>query len=162
MTRLIGALDEVAGEYDALFCDLWGCVHNGVRAFPAAVSALQRFRAAGGRVVLVTNAPRPAPAVTSHFPRLGVPDDAWDTVVTSGDASREAMAEGAVGERVWHCGPDQDETFFHEGDDGIHVGHVTRVPLDQAEGIVCTGLFDDRGEVPEDYRGGWPRRRSAG
>ena len=59
MTRIIDSLAEIAADYDALFCDLWGCLHNGIRAFPEAVAALRGFRAGGGRVVLLTNAPRP-------------------------------------------------------------------------------------------------------
>jgi HAD superfamily hydrolase (TIGR01459 family) len=152
MTDLIASLDVVAERYDALFCDLWGCLHNGERPFPAAVAALQRFRARGGSVVLLTNAPRPSAAVIRQLARIGVPDDAWDLVVSSGDASREALVAGAVGTRVWHCGPDKDESFFTDISDGLDASRIARVPLEQAEGIVCTGLFDDQTESPEDYR----------
>ncbi len=62
MTDLIPALSTIAARYDAVFCDLWGCLHNGRAAFPAAVAALQAFRAGGGTVVLLTNAPRPPAA----------------------------------------------------------------------------------------------------
>ena len=59
MTRIISALSEVSANYDALFVDLWGCLHNGVHALPEAVAALQAYRRAGGVVILVTNSPRP-------------------------------------------------------------------------------------------------------
>ncbi|RWR51053.1 TIGR01459 family HAD-type hydrolase [Sinirhodobacter ferrireducens] len=153
MTRIVQSLAEISAPYDALFCDLWGCLHNGVAAFPAAVAALQDFRAKGGRVVLLTNAPRPAKYVIATLDRLGVPRDAWDLVVSSGDAAQDAMFAGAVGRKLWHLGPAKDNGFFEEvpeawqGQPG-----VTRVPLEEAEGIVCTGPFDELNEVPEDYR----------
>lgn len=152
MTRIIAGLAEVAHRYDALFCDLWGCVHNGVSAFPAAVAALRAFRASGGAVVLVTNAPRPKPDVLRQLARIGVPEDAWDDVATSGDAAQWAMATGAVGRKVWHIGAEKDRTFFEELPADIPRAGVELVPLAQAEGIVCTGLADDLTERPEDYR----------
>jgi len=152
MTQPIATLAEVAARYDALFCDLWGCLHNGVAAFPEAVAALQQFRAGGGTVVLLTNAPRPSPAVIRQLDRIGVPRDCWDLVVSSGDASREAMVSGLVGRKVWHLGPDKDASFFTDTSDGLDVSRIERVPLDQAEGVVCTGLFDDLTETPGDYR----------
>ncbi len=153
MVRIIGALAEVAGQYDTLFCDLWGCVHDGTRAYPAAVAALQGFRKGGGRVVLMTNAPRPEGSVARQIDRLGVPHDSWDVIVTSGDAAQAGMMMGAVGRKVWHLGPEKDESFFSDVPHEVaRLGSVERVAFEQAEGIVCTGLFDDLTEGPEDYR----------
>ena len=45
MTQIIEHLSEISDRYDALFVDLWGCVHNGITAFPEAVKALQDYRA---------------------------------------------------------------------------------------------------------------------
>ncbi|MCR8722944.1 TIGR01459 family HAD-type hydrolase [Frigidibacter sp. ROC022] len=152
MTQIIASLAEISGRYDALFCDLWGCLHNGVAPFPQAVAALQQYRATGKQVVLVTNAPRPSSAVIEQLARIGVPEDAWDLVVSSGDASRAAMIRGAVGQKVYHLGPDKDASFFTDTSDGLDASGIERVELDDAEGVVCTGLFDDRCETPEDYR----------
>ena len=151
MTRIIDTLDEVAAQYDVLYCDLWGCVHDGTRAWPDAVAALQRFRAGSGTVVLMSNSPRPSPGVEAQIAGLGVPSDAWDVIVTSGDASQEAMLRGAVGRRVWHLGPPKDDGFFTDLPDGFDP--VERVDFDTAEGIVCTGPFDEETEHPDDYRG---------
>jgi ribonucleotide monophosphatase NagD (HAD superfamily) len=96
-TPIIDSLADLSGRYDALFCDLWGCVHDGVQAFPEAVAALRAFKAQGGTVVLVTNAPRPRASVAKQLQRLGVPEDCWDVIATSGDAARLAMFEGVVG-----------------------------------------------------------------
>lgn len=142
MTRIISALSEISAQYDALFVDLWGCVHNGVKALPEAVSALQHYRASGGKVVLVTNSPRPRAGVRKQLTHFEVPDDAWDTIATSGDSARSAMFHGAVGSKVWHIGAPNDLKFFEP----IKVVHdpveIERVELDAAEGMVCTGPFD--------------------
>ena len=152
MTEIIESLDEVAGAYRALFVDLWGCLHDGVRALPPAVAALQRFRAGGGRVVLLTNAPRPRAEVAKQIAGLGVPDDAWDVIVTSGDAARVALFRGAVGSRVWHIGEARDEGFFVPPRIVDRPAEISRVPLDEAEGIACTGPFDPHAP-PETLRG---------
>lgn len=153
MTRIIGELAEIGTNYDVLFCDLWGCLHNGRAPYPAAVTALRDFREGGGQVCLMTNAPRPSTMVIAHLDRLGVPRDIWDCVVSSGDASQDAMLAGAVGHRVWHLGPEKDDEFFISlPQEWTDPPRIERVPLSEAEGIVCTGLFDDMTEVPEDYR----------
>lgn len=156
MSRIISALAEVSAPYRALYCDLWGCLHNGREPFPEAVEALRAFRARGGTVVLLTNAPRPRPSVVRQLQALGVPDDCWDEVVSSGDAAQYALVTGAVGRRVHHIGPSKDEAFFTELSDDLQAVAATRppilrVPLDEAEGIVCTGPFDELTETPEDY-----------
>ena len=153
MTRIIQSLAEVGLNYDVLFCDLWGCLHNGKAPFPAAVAALTDFRRGGGRVCLMTNAPRPASAVEAQIDRLGVPREAWDAIVTSGDAAQDAMLAGAVGHRVWHLGPEKDDRFFTDlPPEWTDPPQIERVALDAAEGVVCTGPFDDMTETPEDYR----------
>ncbi|MFP4404273.1 TIGR01459 family HAD-type hydrolase [Rhodosalinus sp.] len=143
MTQIIDSLDEIAARYDALLVDLWGCVHDGVRALPEAVAALQRYRAErGGAVVLVTNSPKPRAGVERQLDRLGVPRDAWDAMATSGDSARAAMFRGAVGQRVYFIGQEHDLGFFEPLrllDDPLE---IARVPLREAEGIVCTGPFD--------------------
>lgn len=157
MTEIIRSLSDLSGRYDAVFCDLWGCLHNGQTAYPAAVSALQTFRAGGGRVVLLTNAPRPKSSVIKQLDGLGVPRDAYDLVVTSGDAAQLGMLSGAVGRRVHHIGAPKDEVFFTDFAEDLAAYAATqppiqRVALKDAEGIVCTGLRDDLTETPEDYR----------
>lgn len=150
MTRIIDSLDEIAPGYRVLFCDLWGCLHDGVRAFPAAVAALVRFRAGGGAVVLLTNSPRPAHEVARQLEGLGAPASCYDLIVSSGDAAQEALKAGRFGRRVFHIGPQRDLPFFADAE-GRPLG-AELVPLAEAEGVVCTGLFDDRTETPEDYR----------
>jgi HAD superfamily hydrolase (TIGR01459 family) len=157
MTDIIANLADLGPRYDAVFCDLWGCLHNGKAPFPAAVAALQGFRARGGKVLLLTNAPRPKTSVIKQLDTMGVPRDAWDEVVTSGDATQGAMLNGAVGRRLYFIGAAKDEAFFTDFADDLadlaaSQPPITRVPLAEAEGIICTGLANDLTETPEDYR----------
>jgi len=143
MTQIIQNLAEISSRYKALYVDLWGCVHNGVTAHVEAVAALQAFRATGGRVVMLTNSPKPRAGVATQLAQFGVPEDAWDTIATSGDSARAAMFRGAVGEKVYFIGEwGRDAEFFDPIDVIENPVNITRVPLDQAEGIVCCGPFD--------------------
>ena len=142
MVQILDSFADIAGRYDAAFVDLWGCMHNGERAFPDAVAAMRGFRRGGGAVVLLTNAPRPRGSVAKQIEGLGIPDDAWDVIATSGDSARAAMFRGVVGRKVFFIGEDTDESFFSPTalvDDPVE---IERVALEQAEGIVCTGPFD--------------------
>jgi HAD superfamily hydrolase (TIGR01459 family) len=152
MTDLIPSLASVSDRYDAVFCDLWGCLHNGQTPFPAAVAALRAFRAQGKTVLLLTNSPRPKSSVISQLARIGVPTDAWDEIVSSGDATQYALLSGTIGTRVHHIGATKDETFFTDLPQDAPPTEITRVPLSEAQGVVCTGLKDDLTETPEDYR----------
>ena len=143
MTRIIDSFSEISGQYDAAFVDLWGCMHDGVRALPDAVAAMQAYRAAGGIVVLVTNSPRPWDSVARQIAGFGVPEDAWDAIATSGDSARAAMFRGIVGEKIWFMGESpRDDDFFKPLKIIENPVNIQKVPLDQAEGIVCCGPFD--------------------
>jgi HAD superfamily hydrolase (TIGR01459 family) len=130
--------------YDVLLCDVWGVVHNGLEAFPAACDALQRFRASGGTAILITNAPRPGAAVGRILDRLKVPRNAYDAIVSSGDVTR-GIVESRLGQRIFHLGPERDLPIFT----GLNVGFA---PVETSDYVVCSGLFDDTRETPDDYR----------
>jgi HAD superfamily hydrolase (TIGR01459 family) len=144
VSPVIERLAPLASEYDVLFCDVWGVVHNGVTAFASACDALIRFRAGGGTTILITNAPRPGTAVVRILDRLGVPHEAYDAITSSGDVTR-AIVEGRAGQSVFHLGPERDLPIFAGLD-------VTFAPLEIADYVVCSGLFDDTMETPENYR----------
>ncbi len=135
-------LDVLMDRYDVLLCDVWGVLHNGVDSFAPASAALQRARQAGLTVVLITNAPRPFAGVAEQIHALGVPESAYDRIVTSGDVTRELIRNAP--RRVFHLGPERDETLY----DGIDVELVEER---EADVVVCTGFFDDDTETPEDY-----------
>ena len=142
MVRVIERLADVADQYDTLFCDLWGCLHNGVVAHPAAVDALREFKSGGGKVVLLTNAPRPRADVEGQLGQIGVPRDCWDTIASSGDSARAAMFRGVIGGKVWFMGQDYDLTFFEPLNLIENPVPIARVDLEEAEGIACLGPFD--------------------
>lgn len=152
MTQIINSFGDIAGRYQAAFVDLWGCLHNGYEPFAAAVATLEKFRDGGGKIILLTNSPRPRPSVIRQLDKIGVPRDLYHDVAASGDASQVSLAAGDVGDRVYHLGPERDLGFFADLPVSVLKGRtITRVPLDQATGIVCTGLFDDDTETPDDY-----------
>ncbi len=143
-STIISTLEEISAGYDVLLCDLWGCYHNGITPYPAAVAALQAYRRGGGTVVLLTNAPRAGEFVEQHLGRMGAPSDSWDAIVSSGDATRAALASGRFGQKIHVIGPARDDALY-EG-----VG-VERVDMAEATAILCSGLVDDHTETPADY-----------
>jgi HAD superfamily hydrolase (TIGR01459 family) len=139
----VTGLAELAPSYRFLLCDVWGVVHDGVHAHAPATAALARFRETGGRVLLITNAPRRKAQVVAMLDRLGAERTAYDDLLTSGEAAREYLA-ARPGVRVFHVGPGRDMSIYE--DLPIVLSGET-----QAELISCTGLFDDEKETPEDY-----------
>lgn len=143
MTQIVEQLADISDRYDALFVDLWGCVHNGVTAFPEAVQALKDYRARGGIVVLVTNSPKPRKGVSEQLLSFNVPPEAYDTIATSGDSARSAMFRGTVGQKVYFMGEwKRDEGFFEPLNLLDAPVDIEIVPLTEAEGIVCCGPHD--------------------
>lgn len=138
----IETLTAMSGRYDVLLCDVWGVVHNGETHFPAAAAALAEVRKAGVAVVLITNSPRRSADVIAQMRLIGVPDGTFDRVVSSGDVTRDLIAEGP--RKVFHLGPDRDMNIY----DGLDVEIAEEF---EAQVVVCTGLFDDEAETPEDY-----------
>ncbi len=152
MTQIVQSLSELSHRYDALFVDLWGCMHNGIQAHSEAVSAMQAYRKSGGTVVLLTNSPKPRKGVEGQLAKFGIPEDAWDTIATSGDSARAAMYQGAVGQKVLFMGEWERDAGFFEPLSLINDGlEIERVSLQEAEGIVCCGP-DDPYADPEDNR----------
>ncbi len=154
MTRILSEFAEISTDYDLALVDLWGCLHNGREVHAAAEQALMTFRAGSGRVILLTNAPRTWRTVQARLDQMGLSHEAYDAIVTSGDATQQALFTGAVGRNVWHLGPQKDDDLFTDQPDwAAEHPPITRVGFDVAEGIVCTGLLDDQTEKPDAYRG---------
>ncbi len=138
----LSSLSEVAGDYDLLLCDVWGVVHDGRVKSPPAEAALRAARAAGPKVVLVTNSPRPFAGVVAQLDALNVSREAYDGIVTSGDATRALIAAGP--KKILHVGLDRDLDLY----EGLGVEPVGE---DEAEVVVVTGLVRDEEETPADY-----------
>ena len=144
--RLLSGLSDIAADYDALLCDVWGVVHDGHHAHEAACDALRRFRQTRGPVVLLTNAPRVPAAVLDQFKGIGVPPDCYDAIVSSGGACRAELARRSANGTLalYYIGSDRDLSIFQGLD-------IRLSPLDEARAALCTGLLDDDTEVPGDY-----------
>jgi HAD superfamily hydrolase (TIGR01459 family) len=142
--RFAERLRDLVGGVDVLLSDIWGVVHNGLAAFPDACDALYRFRAQGGTVILITNAPRPADSVQRQLRKLSIADHTYDAIVSSGDLTRHFIADHP-GKKMFWIGPERDYSIYRGLDASL-------APLEKADYIVCTGLFDDETESAENYR----------
>ena len=144
---IVDGLREIADGHDALICDVWGVIHNGSRVHAKAVDALIRFRDGFGPVVLLSNAPRPVTALLEQFAKLGVPTDCYDAIVTSGVATHDDLAQRTKSGRlsIYHLGPERDRGIFEDLP-------VDCVDAERAELVLCTGLFEDDTETPDNYR----------
>ncbi len=144
MTKFIDRFSSIAADYDVVLSDVWGVLHAGISAYPEAYMALTRYRASGGTAILLTNAPRPGETVSLYLDSLGLPRNAYDGVVSSGNVTRTLVLE-RKGQRLFHIGPPRDLPIFDSMD-------AVFAPLDQADYVVCSGFRDDETEKPEDYR----------
>jgi HAD superfamily hydrolase (TIGR01459 family) len=142
--RFVEHMRDLVADVDVLLSDIWGVVHNGLVAFPEACEALHTFRQRGGTVVLITNAPRPADSVQRQLRKLGVADETYDAIVSSGDLTRHFVADHP-GKTMFWLGPERDNSIYR----GLE---AVFAPIEKADYIVCTGPFDDETETPEDYR----------
>lgn len=141
--RIIGGLGEIASHYDVILCDVWGVVHDGETHYAPATAALAAFRANGGAVVLITNAPRPSAPILRQLDHFGAPRAAYDALVTSGDVTIAAIANEPVAP-VLHIGPRRDHSLFDEA--AIVCGRKLRLAAAEEAGFaVCTGLYEDEG-----------------
>ena len=140
---VIESIREIGGRRRVWFVDIWGVMHNGRDAFPDASVATRTFRETGGVVVLLSNSPRPSPDLQDQLRQFGVPDEAYDATVSSGDLTRHELAKHK-GARVFHLGPERDLPIFDNAG-------VTLTGPEDADLIVCSGLFDDDVETPDDY-----------
>ena len=142
--RFVEQLRDLVGGVEVVLSDIWGVVHNGLESFPEACEALHTYRQQGGTVILITNAPRPADSVQRQLRKLGVADETYDAIVSSGDLTRHFVADHP-GKKMFWVGPERDSSI-HRGLDAV------MAPLEAADYIICTGLFDDETESAEDYR----------
>lgn len=138
----VGSLLE---RYDLLLCDIWGVVHDGNVALPDANETLTRFRARGGTVVLVSNAPSPGPALVHVLDSKKVVRTAYDAIVSSGDLALMHIREKGFA-RVHQVGPGSRDGSFWRA-----LG-MPDSPIEEADAVAVTGLVDDRRETPELYR----------
>ena len=153
MAHIIKNFDEISTQYKAIFCDLWGCIHNGKESFTNSLKALLKYKKNGGVVILLTNAPRPANIITKFIEQLGITENHYDDIVTSGDAAQLSLFTGTYGQNIYHIGPERDLCFFDINSALLeNPVNINLVNIAEANCIVCTGLFNDLVEAPDDYR----------
>jgi HAD superfamily hydrolase (TIGR01459 family) len=140
---IFDSISSLARRYDVWLTDIWGVMHNGVQPFPKAVEACQIFRQGGGVVILISNSPRPAETARIQLREIGVTDDCYDSIATSGDVTRQ-MISAYKGKTIYHLGPERDLPIF----DGLG---VTLGSVEDSVIVVCSGLVDDETETPDDY-----------
>jgi HAD superfamily hydrolase (TIGR01459 family) len=146
-------LSSLTARYDAALSDVWGVLHNGLAAHPSACDALVKFREQGKHVVLITNAPRPSAPIIAMLDRLGVPREAYDAIVSSGDVTR-TMLEDYRGKKVHYVGPPKENDALFDGLD------LTLGPAEQADAVVVTDLDtdDDTPDMYEERIALWRKR----
>jgi HAD superfamily hydrolase (TIGR01459 family) len=148
--RILSGLAELAGEYDGFVLDLWGVIHDGVRAFPGVVDALAAMTAAGKRFVMLSNAPRRADAISEGMVGMGIPAEFCRDILSSGEATWIELNTRAdpwyrdIGRTCLHIGPARDENLF----DGLDLERVTDIGA--AGFIMNTGPWRDE-ETVADY-----------
>ncbi len=151
MTNVIATFSEISCKYDAVICDLWGCLHNGVESFPEALKALEKFKASDGKVVLVTNAPRPIANVENQIAKLGIKDFHYDMLLTSGELTSNYIKNISENHlKIFHIGGKRHHSIYkdmiHEKKISIEIDNIAHADL-----IVCTEPFDPAKDQLSDY-----------
>ena len=151
MTNVIETFSEISDKYNAVICDLWGCLHNGVESFPEALRALEDFKASNGKVVLVTNAPRPIANVENQIASLGINETYYDLLLTSGELTSnyiDTISENRVS--IFHIGGKRHHSIYknmiHEKKISIEIENIAHADL-----IVCTEPFNPSKDQLSDY-----------
>ncbi|MGB1405408.1 MAG: TIGR01459 family HAD-type hydrolase [Parvibaculales bacterium] len=145
LPHMLGGLAEIADQYDALIVDIWGVLHNGKQPFEGVDAALLNYRQQGGKVLLLSNAPRPGPSAVKRLEVIGNRRDGFDDILTSGDAVRALMSDmGREGKKICHIGPDKDADLITDL-------AVEFIDEDAADAILFSGPYDDTTETPDDY-----------
>ena len=151
MTKFIKTFSEISDKYSAVICDLWGCLHNGVKSFPAALKALEDFKASKGTVILVTNAPRPIANVEYQIANLGIKKNHYDMLLTSGELTSAYINKTSKNKlNIFHIGGKRHHSVYKDmiNEQKISINIKTIVDADL---IVCTEPFDPSKDQLSDY-----------
>ncbi|WP_254492309.1 TIGR01459 family HAD-type hydrolase [Bartonella sp. B1099] len=144
-------IETVIERYDAVFCDVWGVVHNGVQAFEPALKALYKIRQMGKTVILLTNSPRLREDVAAQLQSMNVHRDYYDAIITSGDVTRDLIC--AAPRKVFFIGPQRDLVLF----EGLTCEFVEER---EASVVVCSGFLEEFEKEPSAYEAMFRRIRA--
>jgi HAD superfamily hydrolase (TIGR01459 family) len=149
-TPYLHGIAALAPRYDGFVLDLWGVVHNGIAPLPGAVECMHALIAKGKSIALLSNAPRRADDVIRRIAQIGVPRDAYNYVMSSGEEAwqylrrRDEPFYTALGQRCLHICSDRDLEIR----DGLDLEFVAAP--EEADFVLNTGPagWDD---TVEDY-----------
>lgn len=140
--RELVRIDTIITHYDAVLCDVWGVVHNGMQTFESALKALRKIRKMGKPVIFLTNSPRLKENVATQLQEMKVGTDCYDAIITSGDVTRDLIR--AVPHDIFFIGPRRDLVLF----EGLACNFVEERA---ASSVVCSGFFEDFRSTTQDY-----------
>ncbi|HUT49047.1 MAG TPA: TIGR01459 family HAD-type hydrolase [Alphaproteobacteria bacterium] len=149
---IVDGLASLAGEYDGFIVDLWGTVHNGVEPLPGAVDCLERLKALGKPVLILSNAPRRAGEVAERMRAMGISDACYDAVCSSGEAAHMALRDrsdrfhAGLGRACFLLGPPEDDSVIA----GLDFERVDSIKT--AHFILAIGAYRSR-DTARDYDG---------
>jgi HAD superfamily hydrolase (TIGR01459 family) len=141
-TRILSGLREIADDFDLVLMDLWGCVHDGVKPYPAALDCLSRMMDAGKSVAILSNAPRRASEVEAKLGEMGVDRALYTAIFTSGEETWKYLKtrpDGLgqrLGRRVYAITAERDHGIL----DGLDLQRVDQVG--EASFVLVTGVED--------------------
>ena len=138
-------ISEISDKFDVYFIDLWGVIHNGVQCYPEALKVLEKLKEQNKKIVLISNAPRPAAVVKVFLETIGLESSCYDFLVTSGDITREYISLNSSKKNFYHLGPTRDIDLFKD----LNVALTSKEECDE---IICTGLVSDEEEKLQDYK----------
>ena len=152
MTNIIRTFSEISDKYDVIICDLWGCLHNGVKSFPKALKALEDFKASNGKVVLVTNAPRPIANVEHQIAKLGIKENHYDLLLTSGELTSNYINNISNNKlSIFHIGGKRHHSIYKDMIPKKKIS-IDMEDVAHADVIVCTEPFNPSKDQLSDYK----------
>jgi HAD superfamily hydrolase (TIGR01459 family) len=136
---------SIVDNYDAFLIDLWGVIHDGVTAYPGVNECLSNMKDAGKKIIFLSNAPRRAFRAAEGLARVGVPDDLYDHIITSGEVTYEYLkaSDHGLGKNYYIIGPERDAGLL----DGLDYVRV-KTPA-QAGFVIVTGFEEDSSTLEE-------------
>ena len=130
-------LKSIINDFDLLFIDIWGVLHNGINLFNDSVYALDQIERLNKEYVLLTNAPRPNSTVIKFLKKMGLDQSKCDKVFTSGQAALKYLNSDFKKLKFYHIGPPRDFDLFKLFEE-YKVDNI-----EDCDFLLCTGLFED-------------------
>ncbi len=133
-------------KYHTLLIDLWGVIHDGSKLYPGVLQKLQQMRELGTKICFISNAPRRASKARGVLNNLGITDDLFDAIITSGECfyqnANSIMSQKS--KNIFYIGPQKDLDVLT----GLDY-HFVKNPADAGFGII-TGFTEGMEETKID------------